>query len=408
MQNQDDTITHTADDGDDGGSETLNEQEEQQPRRRRRHRGTKKKRFFTGVLADQKTVPTTVPFISNTVLVYLLHAAIAISAILILIVTSISFIHWILCVSVIVNIYMVVLFLKNNQGTASEKKGFPFVTAEKNTTGTQNNKQSQKLVRFEFDAHKMHETKFDVVCRDAVQWLNEQESLNGFVVTSMPDYTEIERMTLETWKIWFVDTAELILRKLADGNCAVFYQTDVKILESKVLDEHDRCRRTECREWVDKSFLCHLGASRVPGVKLLWHKVMLLSEPESIKTGRPCYTHMVCFGKNKMDKLEKKPLPDVVDRGDMIYSKAMGVNACLLAAMFCKANGAKLVIDPFCGKGSALLAANFVGLDALGVDISQSRCRNAASMKKNSIDSFVTSMQVRSFVNIVDVTKDDD
>ena len=250
----------------------------------------------------------------------------------------------------------------------------------------------------------MRDAQYDVICQDAVQWLNEQTELDGFVVTSMPDYSEVN-MPVDQWKEWFTNNAELILRKLPDRSCAIFYQTDVKLLEKKVLDEQDGNRRSECQEWVDKAFLCQTGASRVPKVKLLFHKVMLLSDVGSIKLGRPCYTHMLCFGKNKTDKIEKRPLPDVVDRGDMIYAKAMGLNACLMAAIFCKANGAQKIIDPFCGKGSALLAANLVGLDAVGIDISQGRCRNALSMKKNSLDNFVKSAQQRSFINFVPTDK---
>jgi len=37
------------------------------------------------------------------------------------------------------------------------------------------------------------------------------------------------------------------------------------------------------------------------------------------------------------------------------------------------------ILDPFCGEGSVLAAANALGIDALGVDSSRKRCRHAAA-----------------------------
>ena len=37
------------------------------------------------------------------------------------------------------------------------------------------------------------------------------------------------------------------------------------------------------------------------------------------------------------------------------------------------------ILDPFCGEGSVLAAANALGIDAVGVDSSRKRCRHAAA-----------------------------
>jgi tRNA G10 N-methylase Trm11 len=55
----------------------------------------------------------------------------------------------------------------------------------------------------------------------------------------------------------------------------------------------------------------------------------------------------------------------------------MGAAACEMAVKFVASIGAKTVVDPFCGVGSALAAANSFGLDAIGVEISRRRASRA-------------------------------
>ncbi len=369
----------------------------------------------------------------------------------------------------------------------------------------------QFRIKYKYDASVAMKCKYEVICQDAIQWLqsvqtvdvsgdsspvkmeNDGENLNvesshhcwksgTFVVTSLPDYTEIG-MDVERWKIWFMDAVTLILEKLPENSCAIFYQTDAKVLrketvqvpladlvmerkrkkldkksmkkqsssgangelkeeeatEEDVKAESDDAREEEeagtnksdevnssipqqqtataakttatrtisrslCTEWVDKTRLCFLGAenTRNNNIKLLWHKIMLRAPIGTVLMAHPGYSHMICFGKGKnvFDNISKRPLPDVLDRGDMLYPKAMGINACMLAMIFCKEAGATTIVDPFCGKGSVLLAANYVGLDAIGVDISATRCRNAKSMRQHSMEDFVKCVQTRSFMRL--------
>jgi hypothetical protein len=52
-------------------------------------------------------------------------------------------------------------------------------------------------------------------------------SLPGSVITSLPDVCEVP-MSLGEWKVWFVQCVALILERLKEKECAIFYQTDVK------------------------------------------------------------------------------------------------------------------------------------------------------------------------------------
>lgn len=51
---------------------------------------------------------------------------------------------------------------------------------------------------------------------------------------------------------WFVDTCQLILSKLKPEACAIFYQSDIKVVEKD---------SPVSQEWLDKSFLCRICCS---------------------------------------------------------------------------------------------------------------------------------------------------
>ena len=65
----------------------------------------------------------------------------------------------------------------------------------------------------------------------------------------------------------------------------------------------------------------------------------------------------------------------------------MGVAACALACRYLREETtATTVVDPFCGNGTALAVANAFGFDALGVDKSPRRCREARRLTVSAIE----------------------
>lgn len=202
----------------------------------------------------------------------------------------------------------------------------------------------------------------EVLCGDGVAFLARAPLPPGHaVVTSLPDHSELPRLGVEGWRRWFVETAALACRAVADDAVAIFYQTDVK---------HDG-------RWIDKAHLVLCGADQA-GAHLLWHKVVCRAPAGTTTFGRPAYAHLLCLSRGL--RLEPgRSSPDVLPRlGEMTWARAMGREACEAVARFLAADtGCRTVVDPFCGVGTMLAVANAHGLDAVGVELSPKRAEKA-------------------------------
>jgi len=180
------------------------------------------------------------------------------------------------------------------------------------------------------------------------------------IITSLPDHSELPALGVRGWQAWFIATVALACRALADDAVAVFFQTDVK---------HDG-------RWIDKSHLVLCGADAAES-HVLWHKVVCRVPPGTITFGRPAYAHLVCLSRTRRLAAGASTADVLPALGAMSWSRAMGSAACEAAVRFVAQTGARTVVDPFCGLGSVLAAANAYGLDAVGVELSRRRARRA-------------------------------
>jgi len=202
-----------------------------------------------------------------------------------------------------------------------------------------------------------------VHCGDGVAYLATALPADHAIVTSLPDHSEVPALGIDGWRRWFVDTVALACRAVADDAVAIFYQTDVK---------HDG-------RWIDKGHLVMSGVDAA-GSSLMWHKIVCRVPPGTVTYGRPAYAHMLCASRN-LRLVPGGSSADVLPAlGEMSWSRAMGMAACEAAIGFIATHTAcRTVVDPFCGLGSALVAANAAGLDAVGVELSRRRARKARS-----------------------------
>jgi hypothetical protein len=200
-----------------------------------------------------------------------------------------------------------------------------------------------------------------IVRADGPEWLAANAAPPGTsVVTSIPDLSETS-LELGPWRAWTIDVVRRILRWIPGQGVAIFYQSDLR----------------RGGVWVDKGYLVQRGVE-LEEAALVWHKIVCRKLPGTVSLGRPTYSHMICAARSPRPP-PRKATPDVLpDAGFMSWSKAMGVEACKIACSYLADETAtKLVVDPFCGNGTALAVANAMGLDAIGVDSSARRCRAA-------------------------------
>lgn len=205
-----------------------------------------------------------------------------------------------------------------------------------------------------------------VHCGDGVAWL-EAATLGPehAIVTSLPDVSEVPSMDLPTWRAWFVATAELACRAVADDAVTVFYQTDIK----------------RDGRWIDKGYLVQQAAERA-GSHLLWHHVVCRAAPGTITFGRPAYSHLLAFSRGLRLDPGRSQADVLPDPGAMPWVRAMGADACHAVARFLSRQTAcRVVVDPFCGLGTMLAVANAHGLDAVGVELSSRRAAKARKLE---------------------------
>lgn len=219
---------------------------------------------------------------------------------------------------------------------------------------------------------------------DTLDWLDGRVQLDMPVryniITSIPDISELgtrrQRVDAEDYEDWFIEVVSKIMNVLPPDNVAIFYQTPGR--SSGIGGA-----------WLDKGHLCQLGA-RSAGARCVWQKIALDGPPGIERAGRPGFVNMLCFSKqhalpSSADGAARFKTVDVLYRGSMSYRKAMGEEACREAVSYCerwvdgKFSSQRAVVDPFCGHGSVLAAANCSGASAYGLDLSAECCRLALS-----------------------------
>jgi hypothetical protein len=206
----------------------------------------------------------------------------------------------------------------------------------------------------------------NIVQAEALAWMEQHAATPGTsVITSLPDVSELSGFTLETWRSWFIAAAEAVIAWIPEDGVAIFYQTDIR----------------KRGVWVDKGYLVQ-RAVEARSARLVWHKIVCRSAPGSVSLGRPSYAHLMCVAKRELLEIPAaRAGADVLpELGTQSWSRAMGSEACRVACEFLRAaTPTRLVVDPFCGRGSALVYARALGFDVLGVDLSAKRCRAARS-----------------------------
>ena len=209
----------------------------------------------------------------------------------------------------------------------------------------------------------------EVFVADAIEWLKNFDAPSGHsFLGSLPDISEFPSYSLEQWKEWFQSTAELVLEKTSPEGVTLFFQSDIRLEKL----------------WIDKAYIIQKAAEKL-GHRQLFHKIFCRVPPGVISMGRPAYSHMLCFSRTVVPNLEITS-PDVIpDLGEKTWTRGIGLEASLLASTYVKKQTTThTLVNPFCGEGSVIAAANFVGLNSIGIERSPKRAEKARALQVSS------------------------
>jgi hypothetical protein len=201
---------------------------------------------------------------------------------------------------------------------------------------------------------------------EALAWLGEQGVIAGAsFVTSLPDFSEFPKLSLDEWKVWFTDAAARVLLACPPDGVIIFYQRDQK----------------QAGTWVDKGHLVQKAAERT-GHAQLWHKIVCRARPGCATFGQPGFSHLLCFSQGVRAEVGLST-PDVLPlAGEQTWTRGMGLLACEVACRFIlDQTQTRTVVDPFCGHGTVLAVANDLGLDAVGVELGRKRAERARELE---------------------------
>jgi hypothetical protein len=224
----------------------------------------------------------------------------------------------------------------------------------------------------------------------------------GEVFTSIPDISELpgrfgtkcrQNSQYDDYKEWFMNTVQQMLCRTK--KCIVFLQSNVRCCQPSTALAASAAVTSGgvggdngnmiITEYLDKSYLLS-HACQQNGFVLLWHKICYNVDKLDNKPilQRPNWSHLMCFGRKTENIQYVSTLwgtPDVFPRGEMMWSRAIGINAALIGISFLKyVCHSTCVVDPFCGQGTVLAVANACGMNAIGVELSNKRCKKARKL----------------------------
>jgi predicted metal-dependent hydrolase len=203
-----------------------------------------------------------------------------------------------------------------------------------------------------------------IIQGDGLEWMRSHPAEPATsVITSMPDISELPELGFDGWRRWFIDAARAVLRWVPSAGSAIFYQSDV----------------LHAGAWIDKSYLV-MQAAEAEAAAIVWHKIVCRLPAGTKSWGRASYSHMLCLTRGPL-RAPRAPSADVVaSAGATSWTRGMGAAACEVACQHLRHESeTRVVVDPFCGRGSALAVAHRMGFDVIGIELSAKRCRAARS-----------------------------
>lgn len=206
----------------------------------------------------------------------------------------------------------------------------------------------------------------EVIVDDALAFTRSRAFDGCSFVSSIPDVSETG-MSFPAWQKWFAETARLFAEKTPVDGLLVLTQTDIR----------------KDGRWIDKGFMVQ-HALVDSGMTLLARKVICRRPTGSVSSARASFTHLLVWSKGLLiEGSRPDTIPDVMpDGGNVTWTRGLGEKAALACVDLVKryAPASLTVVDPFCGEGMVLAAANHRGLGAIGCERNTKRAVKAGRL----------------------------
>jgi len=205
----------------------------------------------------------------------------------------------------------------------------------------------------------------EIIHADAITWLEAYEpNPEHIFFVSLPDYSEFPHLTIDEWKSWFIETAELIMKKTHPDQYCLFFQSDIKYEG----------------EWIDKGYLIQKAAERLH-MKTMWHKIVMRAPLGSVTFGRPSYSHLLSFSMNQTRDSAQSAVDIFYESGEKTWARGIGEKTAEFIINDIRKNSpGSTLINPFCGEGLLLKVADSNGIPSIGIERSLKRVKIASKL----------------------------
>jgi hypothetical protein len=190
------------------------------------------------------------------------------------------------------------------------------------------------------------------------------------VISSIPDVSETGQ-SIPVWERFFTTMAKRLMEIVDDGGLMAVFQTDTR----------------GGGLWMDKSAMITAGVAEAGG-HIVMRKVICRRPPGTTSTRRAAYSHLLVYSRTPLDASLPDTVADVIaDAGAITWTRGVGEHAARAACEVVRrySPGTHTVVDPFCGEGMLLAAANDAGFHAVGVERHRKRAEAARRLQLGTL-----------------------
>lgn len=215
-----------------------------------------------------------------------------------------------------------------------------------------------------------------IICADSLKWLSKIKKIQGSVILSPPDISELGMNHLDEYYKFIKTVIKLVTSKLKKNQFMIyiatdrFYEIDNTIIsvnkENTILNEIAKC--TEMN-YLLKKIIINNNSTYKKGEQL-------------IPTRYYQYTNVLFFRKTSNEiKIPKNLELDIIyPNSKRLWVKGFYIDITEKLVFLLKYNGVTHISDFFSGMGTTLHACKKYNIDSLGIELNKKLCESSKKL----------------------------